>query len=109
VRDQVGRILRYLAGGVVALAALAPAAPVVDVAAAQPTVAAQDEFVPLDALPPDEQLPAAPLVLAAYAAAWLIVMVYLWSIWRRLGRVAHEIDEVSRRVGPGARGDAGGR
>jgi CcmD family protein len=75
-------------------------------AAGQRTVAAQDEFVPLDALPPDEQLPAAPLVLAAYAAAWLIVLVYIWSIWQRLGRVEREMQDVSRRLDERPRGAA---
>ena len=66
----------------------------------QPTSAAQDEFVPLDSLPPDEGLPAAPLVMAAYGAAWLIIVLYLWSIWRRLGRVERELADVARRTDP---------
>jgi CcmD family protein len=66
----------------------------------QPTSAAQDEFVPLDSLPPDEGLPAAPLVMAAYGAAWLIIVLYLWSIWRRLGHVERELAEVARRADP---------
>ncbi len=63
--------------------------------------AQQDEFVPIDTLPPDEQLPAAPLLISAYAAAWLVVLIYLWSIWQRLRRVEREIADVSRRVGQG--------
>jgi hypothetical protein len=39
----------------------------------QPTKPAQDEFVPIDQLPPGEQLPAAPLLIAAYSVAWLAV------------------------------------
>jgi CcmD family protein len=65
---------------------------------AQPPRAAQDEFVPIDTLPPDEQLPAAPLVLAAYGAAWLIILAYVWSLWRRLGRVEQEIASLGRRT-----------
>ena len=45
---------------------------------------AQDEFVPIDELPPQEQLPAAPLLIAAYSVAWVAVAGYLFSIWRRL-------------------------
>jgi CcmD family protein len=60
-------------------------------------------FVPVDQLPVQEQLPAAPLVMAAYAIAWLAVFGYLWSIWRRLGKVEREIADVSRRVDAGAR------
>jgi CcmD family protein len=62
--------------------------------------AAQDEFVPVDKLPNEESLPATPLVLIAYAVAWLAVLVYLVSIWKRMGRVDREIAEVSRRVHP---------
>jgi len=70
--------------------------------AQQPRRAAQDEFVPIDQLPPDEKLPAARLLIAAYSVAWVLVAGYLWSIWRRLGRVEHEIAEVSRRMQSGA-------
>lgn len=59
---------------------------------------AQDEFVPLNELPPQEQLPAAPLLIAAYSVAWVMVAGYLFSIWRRLGRVEQELAEVNRRV-----------
>ena len=41
---------------------------------------AQDEFVPLDSVPPEDQLPAAPLLVAAYALLWIAVVGYLWSI-----------------------------
>jgi CcmD family protein len=63
-----------------------------------PPKAAQDEFVPLDQLPPQEQLPAAPLLIAAYSVAWLAVAGYLFSIWRRLDRVDRDIAEVGRRL-----------
>jgi len=58
-------------------------------AAAQPQQppAAQTEFVPVDELPEQEQLPAAPLVIAAYAVAWVAMLIYLGSIWRRLGKL----------------------
>ena len=47
----------------------------VSVAAQQqpPPRPAQDEFVPIDELPPNEQLPAAPLLIAAYSVAWIMV------------------------------------
>ena len=84
---------------ILCLLALAPAGAGV-AAQGQPTSAAQDEFVPLDSLPPDEGLPAAPLVMAAYGAAWVIIVLYLWSIWRRLGRVERELADVARRTDP---------
>jgi hypothetical protein len=60
-------------------------------------------FVPQSSLAPQEQLPAAPLVIGAYAIAWLVVFGYLWSIWRRIGRVELDLAEVSRRIASGAR------
>jgi CcmD family protein len=60
-------------------------------------------FVPADSLPAREQLPAAPLVISAYAVAWVLVFGYLWSIWQRLGRVERELADVSRRVSAGGR------
>ena len=60
-------------------------------------------FVPASSLPQQEELPAAPLVIAAYAVAWVAVFGYLWSIWQRLGRVENELAEVSRRIAAGER------
>ena len=83
--------------------------------AQQPPRAAQDEFVPIDQLPQDERLPAARLLIAAYAAAWVLVAGYLWSIWRRLARVERELAEVGRRIPssevdhPKSAGGRGGR
>jgi len=68
-----------------------------------PKPAAQDGFVPIDQLQPKEELPAAPLVMAAYAVAWLVVFAYIWSLWKRLQKVEAEIADVSRRVASGAR------
>ena len=67
-------------------------------AAAQPPDAAQDGFVPMGDVPPEDQLPAAPLLVAAYAVVWAIAIGYLWTIWRRLGMVEQELAEVARRV-----------
>jgi CcmD family protein len=66
--------------------------------AQQPPRAAQDEFVPIDQLPPDEKLPAARLLIAAYSVAWILIAGYLWSIWQRLDRVEREMGEVTRRL-----------
>jgi CcmD family protein len=63
-----------------------------------PTAAAQDGFVPVDESKPQEHLPATPLVITAYGFAWLAILVYVWSLWSRLGKVEREIADVSRRV-----------
>ena len=60
---------------------------------------AQDEFIPLDSVPPEDQLPAAPLLVAAYALLWIAVVGYLWSIWRRMMTVERELSDLSRRTG----------
>jgi CcmD family protein len=62
-----------------------------------------DGFVPAGELLAREQLPAAPLVIGAYAAAWVLVLGYLWSIWQRIGRVERELADVSRRIAAGER------
>jgi CcmD family protein len=67
-----------------------------------PGGAAQDGFVPIDQLPPQEQLPAAPLLITAYVFVWLAVMVYVWSIARRLGKVESEIQTLQRRTPGGS-------
>ena len=45
-----------------------------------------------------EQLPAAPLVFAAYAFVWVVLIVYVISLWRRLTSVERELSEVSSRL-----------
>jgi hypothetical protein len=59
--------------------------------------AGQGEFVPIDQLPPADQLPAAPLLIAAYAFVWAALMFYLWSIWRRLGKVEADMLSLEQR------------
>jgi CcmD family protein len=73
------------------------------VVAAQPPAAGQGGFVPIDQLPAPESFPAAPLVIAAYAFAWLAVLVYVFSVWRRLDRVESELREVIGRLEGGGR------
>jgi CcmD family protein len=64
---------------------------------------AQGEFVPIGQLPPGDQLPAAPLLIAAYAFVWIALMAYLWSIWRRLEKVEAELKALEQRAGPRSR------
>ena len=64
----------------------------------QPASPGQNEFVPLDKLPPSEQLPSAPLLVAAYAFVWIAAMFYLWTIWRRLGKVETDLKTLEQRT-----------
>ena len=65
--------------------------------------AAQSEYVPVKDLPPVDQLPAAPLLVAAYYFIWLAAMFYLWTIWRRLGKVETEMRALEQRRSPSRR------
>jgi CcmD family protein len=63
----------------------------------------QSEFVPAKDLPPAETIPAAPLLVTAYAIIWLLVMFYLWTIWRRLNKVETEMRALEQRQHRGGR------
>ena len=63
--------------------------------------AAQEGFVPVTGVPASEQIPAAPLVIGAYAFFLLLMMFYLWTIWRRIGKVEADMQALERRQGAG--------
>ena len=63
---------------------------------------AQTEFVPASSLPPSEQLPSAPLLVAAYAFVWIAAMFYIWTIWRRLSQVETDLKKLEQRKGSGS-------
>ena len=54
--------------------------------------------MPVDSLPPREQLPAAPLLVTAYAFVWIAAMVYVWTIWRRLNKVEDEMRALAQKT-----------
>ena len=58
----------------------------------------QNEYVPIDQLPPQETMPAAPLLIGAYIVVWLGLMGYLFWIWRRIARVETEMQALQRRT-----------
>jgi CcmD family protein len=61
--------------------------------------AAQDGFVPVKPGELEqEQLPAAPLVFAAYSVVWLALLAYVFLLWRRLTAVERDLREVSTRL-----------
>ena len=63
----------------------------------------QNEFIPIDQLPPQDQLPAAPLLIAAYAIVMLALFVYVVSVARRLGSVQRELERVEADMKRGSR------
>jgi CcmD family protein len=56
-----------------------------------------DEFVPISEVPPEEQIPAITLVATAYGFVWVAVLVYVWSLARRLGAAEREIARLEAR------------
>ena len=77
----------------------------VSAVAAQTPAPPQEGFVPVDDtdMQNQEQLPAAPLVAAAYGVAWAAVLIYVWFLWRRLAAVDRELTAMTRRLESGAR------
>ena len=63
--------------------------------AAQPGGAGQteptDEFKPISEVPPEDRLPAAPMLVGAYAFVMLALFAYLVSLSRRLNAVARDL------------------
>jgi hypothetical protein len=60
----------------------------------------QGGFVPVDQLPPVEQVAAAPLLIAAYAFVCIAVLLYVWTVWHRLNKVEHDLRALSQRSQP---------
>jgi CcmD family protein len=95
-------IMKRLARTAIVTLALTTALPVASAAQTGPppaTTAAQDEYVPIDQLPDEDKLPAGPFLVGAYTVAWLAILVYLWMLWRRLGKVEQELQEARRAAG----------
>ena len=63
-------------------------------AGAQQKPEQQEEFVPMSELPPQEQLPSQPLVIGAYAFAWLVIGGYVLSLARRVTAVQRELERL---------------
>ena len=72
--------------------------------AAQTQPRQQEEFTPIDQLPPQEQLPAAPLLVGAYAFVVLMLFGYLVMVSRRLSAIQTEVNRLDadlKRTGKG--------
>jgi|SRR5688572_23511633 CcmD family protein len=65
---------------------------------AQPPVGAppeqQNVFVPIDQLPPQDQLAAGPLLVGAYVFVPLVLFFYLLSLAKRLSAVQRELERL---------------
>ena len=70
-------------------------APVAVVAQPQPS---PDEFVPVDEIPAEEQIPAINLIAAAYGFVWIAVVGYVWSLGRRLQRAEADLAVLERKA-----------
>jgi CcmD family protein len=95
----VRRVRRRLCGAVISLLLVIslPALSIGTMAFSQPAAqAVPDGFEPVTEVPPEEQIPAQPLVAGAYAFIWLAVLVYVGLLWRRLGAVQKELDALKR-------------
>ncbi len=58
-----------------------------------------DGFVPVDpSADVAEKLPAAPMVMTAYALVWLVLIGYVWSLRRRQARIELEMAALRERV-----------
>jgi CcmD family protein len=62
----------------------------------------QEEFVPIDQLPPQDRMPAAPLVISAYTFVWVAFFLYMLSIARRLAVVQRELERLESDVKRGS-------
>ena len=57
------------------------------------------DFLPIDpATEAAEKLPAATMVMSAYALVWLVLMTYVWLLRRRQARVELEMSALRDRV-----------
>ena len=58
----------------------------------------QSEFQPVTEIPASEQLPSAPLVIAAYAFVWLAFVAYVWVTWRKLEKVEQDLNTLATQL-----------
>ena len=58
---------------------------------------AQEGFVKASDVP-TEVLPATPFVFVAYAFVWVLLIGYVFGLWRKLTRVERELTQVASRV-----------
>ena len=58
---------------------------------------AQEGFVPAKSIT-TESLPATPLLYGAYGAVWVVLILYVFVLARRLARVERDLRDVTARI-----------
>ena len=87
--------MRTLAAVIVTL--ICVSAPLVAAQAQAPSGQApknQGEYIPIDQLPPQDQLPAAPLLIGAYSFVLIVFFLYVLSLAKRLTNVQRDVDRL---------------
>jgi CcmD family protein len=87
-------LLRFIAVLLVVVLPLGYASQLTEARQAQQPPPQQEEFIPIDQLPPEEQLPAAPLLVGAYAFVLLMLFGYMLIMSRRLAVIQREVDRL---------------
>jgi hypothetical protein len=54
----------------------------------------QEVFIPVNQLPPQDQLPAGPLLIAAYSFVLIVFFLYVVSLAKRLTSVQRDVDRL---------------
>jgi hypothetical protein len=85
--DAMKRWIHVLAATVLLVVCAGPLA----LAQQPPPPARQSEYVPVDSLPPQEQMPAMPLLVGAYSFVLVMFFAYVISVARRLQKVQGEM------------------
>ena len=83
-------LVRRLAAALLLVIACAAVAPAAQSQPPQPP----GEFLPVDELPVAEAMPAAPLLIGAYAFVLAVLFGYLVSVGRRLSVVQREVERL---------------
>ena len=63
----------------------------------------QNEFIPIDQLPPQDQLAAAPLLIGAYVFVLAVLFLYVLSVAPRLTNVQRDLDRLDTTIKQGGR------
>jgi type VI protein secretion system component VasF len=64
---------------------------------AQAPTTPQEGFVQANELPPGQQLPAGAFLVGSYAFFLVLMVFYLWTIWRRIDGVEKDMRDLERR------------